>query len=145
MTDLDPNAAWPCRHRRLGDADAVLLYERAPGWRESDRRDTGHVARGVEILGIDVLEHRERRPGLDRHAAAGLRAGGAGDEGRASRTHDAARNDRGRDHRETRDGDHEQATHLHRLFDTHMTDPLYPLESAMVRCDETRGIPVAGA
>jgi hypothetical protein len=26
-----------------------------------------------------------------------------------------------------------------------MTDPLYPLESAMVRGDETRGIPVASA
>ena len=27
----------------------------------------------------------------------------------------------------------------------HLSDPLYPLESAMVGCDETRGIPVTGA
>jgi hypothetical protein len=82
---------------------------------------------------------------LNRNTAGRLRAGDAGNEWRAARTHDAARDDRRRNDRETGDGEHEYAAHLQRLIDMHMTDPLYPLESAVTGTAETRGIPLAAA
>src|SRR3982074_488452 len=55
VTDLDPDAPRPCRHRRLRDADAIRLNDGTAGWRERDRRDTRNVASGIEGLGGNVL------------------------------------------------------------------------------------------
>src|SRR5947208_3091176 len=78
------------RHRRLRDADAIRLHHGAAGWSERDRWETGHVASGIEILWIDVLQHRKRCAGLDHHAARELQGGQAGHTPRSS---DAARDD----------------------------------------------------
>src|SRR3979490_1089208 len=46
VTDLDPDAPRPCRHRRPRDADAIRLKDGTAGGRERERRGTPNTAGG---------------------------------------------------------------------------------------------------